>query len=92
MDMEEETRRELSSLQRERELLQAKEKSNLDAIDEVRGVVFQNQQLLYGVKWVRGAGRRSRPKGYWLVSYGAVLEFFTQDGFSEKDKIDHSGL
>lgn len=35
MDMEEETRRELSSLQRERELLQAKEKSNLDAIDEV---------------------------------------------------------
>lgn len=33
--MEEETRRELSALQRERELLQAKEKSNLDAIDEV---------------------------------------------------------
>lgn len=36
MDMEQETRRELESLQRERELLQAKEKDNLDAIDEVR--------------------------------------------------------
>lgn len=35
MDMEEETRRELSALQRERELLQAKEKENIDAIDEV---------------------------------------------------------
>jgi len=33
--MEQETRRELASLQRERELLQAKEKDNLDAIDEV---------------------------------------------------------
>ena len=36
VDMEQETRRELESLQRERELLQAKEKDNLDAIDEVR--------------------------------------------------------
>lgn len=36
MDMEEETRRELASLQREKELLQAKEKENEDAIDEVR--------------------------------------------------------
>lgn len=35
VDMEEETRRELSALQRERELLQAKEKENIDAIDEV---------------------------------------------------------
>ena len=35
MDMEEETRRELASLQREKELLQAKEKENEDAIDEV---------------------------------------------------------
>lgn len=33
--MEEETRRELSALQRERELLQVKEKENIDAIDEV---------------------------------------------------------
>ena len=33
--MEEETRRELSALQRERKLLQAKEKENIDAIDEV---------------------------------------------------------
>lgn len=37
MDMEEETRRELDSLQREKEVLQAKEKDNLDAIDEVWG-------------------------------------------------------
>lgn len=35
VDMEEETTRELSALQRERELLQAKEKENRDAIDEV---------------------------------------------------------
>lgn len=35
VDMEEETRRELASLQREKEVLQAKEKDNLDAIDEV---------------------------------------------------------
>lgn len=35
VDMEEETRRELASLQREKELLQAKEKENEDAIDEV---------------------------------------------------------
>lgn len=39
MDMEEETRRELSALQRERELLQAKEKENIDAIDEVSDAV-----------------------------------------------------
>lgn len=50
MDMEEETRRELSSLQREREMLQAKEKRNLDAIDEVRGVVFQRTRSLSGAK------------------------------------------
>lgn len=35
VDMEEETRRELASLQRERELLQEKEKNNETAIDEV---------------------------------------------------------
>lgn len=35
VDMEEETTRELTALQREKELLQAKEKSNLGAIDEV---------------------------------------------------------
>lgn len=35
VDMEEETRRELAALQRERELLQAQEKDNVDAIDEV---------------------------------------------------------
>lgn len=39
MDMEEETRRELASLQREKELLQSKEKENEDAIDEARGVM-----------------------------------------------------
>lgn len=35
MDMEEETRHELAALQREKELLQTKEKDNLIAINEV---------------------------------------------------------
>lgn len=35
MDIEEETRQELVALQREKELLQAKERENEDAIDEV---------------------------------------------------------
>lgn len=33
--MEDETKRELAALQRQREILQAKEKENMDAIDEV---------------------------------------------------------
>ncbi|CAM9280750.1 unnamed protein product, partial [Hapterophycus canaliculatus] len=44
VDMEEETRRELASLQREKEVLQAKEKDNLDAMDEVRRQIMEQDE------------------------------------------------
>lgn len=55
MDMEEETRRDLASLQREKELLQAKEKQNEDAIDEARRVVVS----IWKNCLLRGTGRSS---------------------------------
>ncbi|CAM9483080.1 unnamed protein product [Ectocarpus sp. 4 AP-2014] len=47
VDMEEETRRELASLQRERELLQEKEKNNEAAIDEVRRQIMEQDEVYH---------------------------------------------
>ena len=64
MDMEEETRRELASLQREKELLQSKEKENEDAIDEVRrssrlwkpvAATLTHKQLAYSITKAQAA-------------------------------------
>ncbi|CAM9223287.1 unnamed protein product [Ectocarpus fasciculatus] len=47
VDMEEETRRELASLQRERELLQEKEQDNETAIDEVRRQIMEQDEVYH---------------------------------------------
>lgn len=59
VDMEEETRRELVVLQREREMLQGKEKDNLDAIDEVSWAKDYLVLLRHG--WLMNAATSSAP-------------------------------
>lgn len=78
--MEEETRRELASLQREKELLQAKEKENEDAIDEVRMPLIA--LLTARDRWIQYihspgpvARNRSRPPFVKFVLLSIVSKF-----------------
>eukprot|EP00752_Nemacystus_decipiens_P005082 g4612.t2 len=63
VDMEEETKRELASLQREKELLQAKEKENEDAIDEVRRQIMEQDEVYHRAMDAEGNKLKKRRSG-----------------------------
>eukprot|EP00903_Cladosiphon_okamuranus_P014233 g13222.t1 len=63
VDMEEETRRELASLQREKELLLAKEKQNEDAIDEVRRQIMEQDEVYHHAMDAAGKNIRNWKRG-----------------------------